>query len=211
VNFKTEKNYINLKNKTSAQIKNYFSLCLKTFLFTISFLTHIKVHAEAWTIDLSRRQTDFNRIENVRMPASNVQPFTDSTAARNSEKNDSEILQAIKSAINPVAPSQDIVIIQNENGFVPNQLNLKKGEVYQIHVVNLNSKEKNVSFLMDSFAQSHNTVFGVTKTFKIQPQVEGVFSYQSPETGVSGKVVVVGSESVRRPANISLNTSENKD
>ena len=71
--------------------------------------------------------------------------------------------------------------------------------MYQIHIVNLNTKEKNVSFLMDSFSQSHNTVFGVTKTFKIQPQVEGVFSYQSPETGVAGKVIVV-SEGLRKPA-----------
>lgn len=182
VNFKIEKNYI--------------SLFFKTFLFTISFLMHVKVRADNWKIDLSRRQTDFSRIQNTRMPASNVEPFADAASIA---KNDSEILQAIKSAINPVTPSQDIVIIQNENGFVPNQLNLKKGEVYQIHVVNLNSKEKNVSFLMDSFSQSHNTVFGVEKTFKIQPQVEGVFSYQSPETGISGKVVVVP-DLIRKPA-----------
>ena len=54
---------------------------------------------------------------------------------------------------------------------------------------------------MDSFSQSHNTIFGITKTFKIQPQVEGVFSYQSPETGVSGKVVVV-TDGLRRPSSI---------
>lgn len=59
---------------------------------------------------------------------------------------------------------------------MPDQLNLKKGEVYQIHIVNLNPKEKNVSFLMDSFFAKSQYRFGVTKTFKIQPQVEGVFS-----------------------------------
>lgn len=175
----------------------YFNLFLKTFIFTICFLTHVKVHASDWSIDLSRRQVDFNRVQNVRMPASNAQPFAE---VSDTKKNDSEILQAIKVAISPITPSQDIVIIQNENGFVPAQLSLKKGEVYQIHVVNLNSKEKNTSFLMDSFSQSHNTVFGVTKTFKIQPQVEGVFSYQSPETGFSGKVVVVVPDLVRTPA-----------
>jgi hypothetical protein len=157
---------------------------------------HVKVRAEEWSIDLSRRQVDFNRVQNMRMPASNLQPFAEN---KNPQKNDSEIVQAIKSAINPVTPSQDIVIIQNESGFVPDQLNLKKGEVYQIHIVNLNSKEKNTSFLMDSFSQSHNTVFGVERVFKIQPQVEGVFSYQSPETGFSGKVVVV--PDTRKPAN----------
>jgi hypothetical protein len=169
-NFKTEKNYI--------------SLFFKVFVFTVSFLTHVKVHAEDWSVDLSRRQTDFKRIENQRMPSSNVQVLSESV---DTKKQDSELLQALKSAVNPVTPSQDIVIIQNEKGFVPDQLNLKKGEVYQIHIVNLNPKEKNVSFLMDSFSQSHNTVFGVTKTFKIQPQVEGVFSYQSPETGLAAK------------------------
>jgi hypothetical protein len=158
---------------------------------------NVKVRAEDWTVDLSRRQTDFTRIQNQRMPSSNVTAFSEKSST---VKSDSEILQAIKSAINPVTPSQDIVIIQSESGFIPDQLNLKKGEVYQIHIVNLNSKEKNVSFLMDSFSQSHNTVFGVTKSFKIQPQVEGVFSYQSPETGISGKVVVVP-DNFRKPAN----------
>ncbi len=190
VNFKTAKNYTN--NDVMKNIRLFF----KVFLFTTCFLMHVKVRAEDWSIDLSRRQTDFSKIQNVRMPASNAQPFLESAPTK---KNDSDILQAIQASVNPTAPSQDIVIIQNENGFVPDQLNLKKGEVYQIHIVNLNTKEKNVSFLMDSFSQSHNTVFGVTKTFKIQPQVEGVFSYQSPETGVAGKVIVV-SEGLRKPA-----------
>ncbi len=194
VNFKIEKNYINQTGR-AATVKNYFNLFVKTFLFTLSFFIHVKVRAEDWSIDLTRRQVDFSRIQNTRMPATNAVPFSEGTSTK---KNDSEIVQAIKSAINPVTPSQDIVIIQNESGFVPDQLNLKKGEVYQIHIVNLNSKEKNVSFLMDSFSQSHNTVFGVEKVFKIQPQVEGVFSYQSPETGVSGKVVVVPDN--RKPA-----------
>lgn len=178
VNFKTEKNY------TSDQIKLFF----RTMLFTFFYLVHFKVHASDWQIDLSRRQTDFNRIQNTRMPANNKPKSAELGQA---VKADSEIVAAIKSAINPAEPTQDIVIIQNEKGFVPDQMYLKKGEVYQIHVVNLNPKEKNVSFLMDSFSQAHNTVFGVIKTFIIQPKVEGVFSYQSPETGVSGKVIIV--------------------
>ena len=185
VNFKTEKNYT-----------SHFLIFMRTFLFTFSFFAQVKVHAGDWTIDLSRRQTDFNRIQNTRMPASNI-PLKSAEAA--ADKNDSELVSALKNAVNPIVPSKDIVIIQNETGFVPSHLSLKKGEVYQIHIVNLNSKEKNVSFLMDSFSQSHNTVFGVTKTFTIQPKVEGVFSYQSPETGFSGQVVVVPDQ-IRKPA-----------
>ena len=184
VNFKTEKNYT-----------NHLILFFRTFLFTFSFFAQVKVHAGDWSIDLSRRQTDFNRIQNTRMPASNITLKSESGVV----KEDSELVSALKTAVNPVVPSQEIVIIQNESGFVPSHLSLKKGEVYQIHVVNLNSKEKNVSFLMDSFSQSHNTVFGVTKTFTIQPKVEGVFSYQSPETGFSGQVVVVPDQ-IRKPA-----------
>lgn len=185
VNFKTEKNYT-----------SHFLIFMRTFLFTFSFFAQVKVHAGDWTIDLSRRQTDFNRIQNTRMPASNIPLKSAEVAA---DKNDSELVSALKNAVNPIVPSKDIVIIQNETGFVPSHLSLKKGEVYQIHIVNLNSKEKNVSFLMDSFSQSHNTVYGVTKSFTIQPKVEGIFSYQSPETGFSGQVVVVP-DSVRKPA-----------
>jgi len=185
VNFKTEKNYT-----------SHFLIFMRTFLFTFSFFAQVKVHAGDWTIDLSRRQSDFNRIQNTRMPASNI-PLKSAEAA--ADKNDSELVSALKNAVNPIVPSKDIVIIQNETGFVPSHLSLKKGEVYQIHIVNLNSKEKNVSFLMDSFSQSHNTVYGVTKSFTIQPKVEGIFSYQSPETGFSGQVVVVP-DSVRKPA-----------
>jgi Cupredoxin-like domain len=183
-NFKTEKNYT-----------NYIVLFFRTFLFTFAFFAQVKVKAGEWTVDLSRRQTEFTKIQNTRMPASNID-----VVQKKNISEDSEIVKALKNAVQPVVPSQEIVIMQTETGFVPATLSLKKNEVYQIHIVNLNSKEKNVSFLMDAFSQSHNTVFGVTKTFTIQPQVEGVFSYQSPETGASGKLVIVSpvSSSVSR-------------
>jgi hypothetical protein len=55
-------------------------------------------------------------------------------------------------------------------------------------------REKNTSFIMDSFTQSHNPVFATEKTFNIEPQVEGVYSYQCPETGVQGQLIVVSDE-----------------
>lgn len=155
---------------------------MKAFLFSLFFFVQVRVHAE-WNIDLSRRQTDFTRIENQRMPAAVNSPDF-------STKNDADILEALKKVVNPVEPSQEIVILQTENGFIPELVHLKKNDVYKIHVVNLNQKEKNVSFVMDAFSQAHNTVYGAIKTFIIQPKIEGVYSFQSPETGVVGKVVI---------------------
>lgn len=152
----------------------------KAFLFSLFFFVQVTVHAQ-WDIDLSRRQTDFTRIENQRMPASNVEYPS---------KSDADILAALKKVVNPVEPSQEIVILQTDKGFVPEMVHLKMNDVYKIHVVNMNEKEKNVSFVMDAFSQIHNTVYGTMKTFTIQPKIEGVYSFQSPETGFMGKVVI---------------------
>ena len=168
VNFKTEKNYT----------KSF----MKAFLFSLFFFMQVKVHAE-WNIDLSRRQTDFSRIENQRMPTTTNMDVSTS-------KSDADILEALKKVVNPVEPSQEIVILQTEKGFIPEMVHLKKGDVYKVHVVNLNLKEKNVSFVMDAFSQTHNTVYGAIKTFTVQPKIEGVYSFQSPETGFMGKVVI---------------------
>lgn len=170
VNFKTVKNY----TKT-------FTF-MKAFLFSLFFFMQVKVHAD-WNVDLSRRQTDFTRIENQRMPAT-------TNMDTNATKNDADILEALKKVVNPVEPSQEIVILQTEKGFVPEMIHLKKNDVYKVHVVNLNLKEKNISFVMDAFSQTHNTVYGLIKTFTIQPKIEGVYSFQSPETGFLGKVVI---------------------
>lgn len=174
-NFKTAKNY----TRKPAMLDTH--TFMKAFLFSLFFFVQVKVHAE-WNIDLSRRQTDFTRIENQRMPTStNFEPL---------KANDADILDALKKVVNPVEPSQEIVILQTEKGFLPEMIHLKKNDVYKIHVVNLNLKEKNISFVMDAFSQTHNTVYGNIKTFTIQPKVEGVYSFQSPETGFLGKVVI---------------------
>ncbi len=188
VNFKTE--------------KNYTSSYLKYFLFSFFYFIQVTVHAQ-WAIDLSRRQTDFTRIENQRMPAA-----TNMNVSVDDAKNDSEIFNALKKIVNPIEPSVEIVIMQTETGFVPAMIHLKKDEVYKIHIVNLNQKEKNVSFMMDAFSQTHNTVYGVVKTFTIQPKIEGVYSYQSPETGALGKVVIVptGVNTTRQVASEISNT-----
>ncbi len=176
-------------------MKSKFNLS-RIILFSLFYLIQVKVHA--WEVDLTRRQVDFQRIQNVRMPAS-VVSLDPNINTNSDDKTSLEVVEAIKRAITPIEPAKDIVIVQTETGFIPDSINLQKGQVYQIHIVNLNHKEKNVSFLMDSFSQSHNTVYGNMKAFRINPKIEGVFSYQSPETGATGTVVVVA-DKVRRLA-----------
>lgn len=164
------------------------------FLFSFFFFAQVKIHA--WEIDLSRRQTNPTRIENVRMPASDSKQL----AKKIDKSTDAEIMEALKNVVTTVDVSREIVIVNTDAGFVPDLVQVKKGEAYKIHIVNLNMRQKNTSFLMDSFTQSHNTIYGNLKTFVIEPKVEGVFSYQCPETGVQGKLVVVPETPTRRVA-----------
>lgn len=164
---------------------------IRSFLFSFFFFAQVKVHA--FEVDLSRRQSELKDLTEIKY-------VTPATPAEHVKATDSEIVEALNKVVMPVDVSKEIVILQTEQGFVPSLIQVKKGETYKIHVVNLNMKEKNVSFLMDSFTQSHNTVYGAPKTFTIEPKVEGVYSYQCPETGVQGKLVVIPDVKARKVA-----------
>lgn len=157
---------------------------IRITLFVVFSAINVKV--KAWEIDFSRRQIEFNKVEDVRMPASVVE-----------EESAASLISKITKQ---VEPSQDIVILNTENGFIPEVIKLKKDVNYNIHVVNVNSKDKNVSFLLDAFSQSHSTVFGMQKVFAITPRTEGIFSYQCPETSKQGKFVIVGDKPTRKVA-----------
>lgn len=162
-------------------VKNFISL---TVLFSFS-------SAMAWEIDFSRRQVDFKRVEEKsRLPAS-VQFET------SHETQLQRVLEAVE-------PAQDIVIMNTDKGFVPETLHLKKGQRYRIHVVNVNASSKNVSFIMDAFSEHHATFFGQQTSFEVSPQVEGIFSYQCPETAMQGKLVVYTMDALsqRQPASV---------
>lgn len=132
--------------------------------------------AFAWEIDLSRRQVDFNRVtEQSRLPASETT---------------SEPAGLLDRALAAAEPSQDVVIMNTEKGFVPSTVYFRKGGSYRVHVVNVNAKEKNVSFVFDAFSEHHNTLFGQVKTFTVTPKADGVFSFQCPETAMQGRAVV---------------------
>ncbi len=90
---------------------------------------------------------------------------------------------------------QEVVIMNTDHGFVPSNVRFRKNMHYLIHVVNVNKQNKNVSFMLDAFNQHHSTFYGDTKTFKLDPEKEGVFEFQCPETNSSGKMVVYGPSS----------------
>lgn len=139
----------------------------------------------AWEVDLSRRQVDFDRISNEqsRLPAS---------------VKDSESVGLIDQILESSGPVQDIVIMNTAAGFIPDTIYLRKGNNYKLHVVNVNAKEKNVSFVLDAFSEHHNTLFGQEKSFALSPKTDGIFTYQCPETAVQGRVIVAPSD--RKPA-----------
>lgn len=138
------------------------------------------VHAE-WKVDFSRR-TKETRTQDLRAPASTDQPVQAVVGAPPPT--------FFESLFQPGDVAQEIVVLNTDKGFVPNTVRVKKGLNYQIHVVNVNDKEKNVSFVLDSFSEHHATFYGKIKTFVIRPQKEGVYKFVSPETSAQGKLVV---------------------
>lgn len=140
----------------------------------------------AFEIDFSRRKPFMNNHE---MPAHEVpNPEMSAEALQTPKLPEPTSVEKIKTNFEP---SQDVVILNTEKGFLPQSLSLKEGTKYRISVVNVNEKEKNVSFIMSAFAQYHGTSYGQITTFEVTPQKEGVYTYQCPETSLEGKVVVI--------------------
>ncbi len=132
--------------------------------------------AQAWEVDFSRRRVQFDKVKNEdRLPASLKEDQTEAVLSK---------------VFDTVEPAQDIVIMNTEKGFVPEVVRLRKGGNYRIHVVNVNNKEKNVSFVLDAFSEHHSTLFGEQRTFTVAPKTDGIFSYQCPETAIQGKFII---------------------
>lgn len=161
-------------------------VCTRAFIFWLCFFMHVQV--KAWEVDFSRRAKD---LTGARLPASIV----DQPGTRLAEDSPS-ILGGIFEAGEGV---RDVVILNTENGFVPAQVNLKSGQTYQVHVVNVNDKARNASFVFDAFSEHHATYFGQKRTFTISPKQDGIFSFVCPETASEGRVVVIPKDT-RSPA-----------
>lgn len=201
--------------------KNCTDMAKFIFAFVI-FLSVFPAQGE-WKIDLSRRsrssrETDLRDAGQSeartdartdadgsngpkRLPASNgVGDIGDAgdTGEDGSARKSKGIFDALFDAGEPV---QELVIIQTEKGFIPSTVRVRKGGCYMIHVVNVNEKEKNVSFILDGFSEHHATYYGKLKSFRLEPRKEGVFSFQSPETSAEGRLIVFNPEiSIRAPA-----------
>lgn len=159
--------------------------CTKLTLFLVAFFVNVTVRA--WDVDLSRRKKD---LPNSRRPAS-VSDQVNKDPSKN----------LLSNFFESVEPTQEIVILNTEKGFIPETVRLKKGQNYKIHIVNVNDKEKNTSFILDAFSEHHATYYGQEKSFAMAPKTEGVFSFQCPETAKQGRIVVfTDSDSGRKPA-----------
>lgn len=150
-------------------------------LFCFAFFAQVQV--KAWEVDFSRRQKELN---SMRMPASIVdQP-------QKNQSVETSFFQAVE-------PTQEIVIMNTEKGFVPENVRLKKGSSYKIYIVNVNEKEKNTSFVLDAFSEHHATYFGEKKSFTVSPKADGIFSFQCPETASQGRLIIYSDDN-RKPA-----------
>lgn len=147
-------------------------LCISFF----AFFGSISI-AKAWDVDLSRRKTDFDRIEDRKRSPASV------------DVKDSVL--GLSALVEPMLPVQDVVIMNTATGFVPDTLHLRRGQNYRLHVVNINEQKRNVSFILDDFAESHATPYATEKSFEIKPQKIGEFIFHSPETSYRGRLVVV--------------------
>ncbi len=150
-------------------------------------------HGDGWKVDFSRRG-QAKRTEDLRDPASLQQQPVVGVQAQEPT--------FFESLFQTGDVAQEIVVLNTEKGFVPNTVRVKKGLNYQIHIVNVNDKEKNVSFVLDSFSEHHATFCGKIKSFVIRPLKEGVYKFVSPETSAQGKLVVFpgGGPENRMPA-----------
>lgn len=154
------------------------SKIVKSFTRVLLFVTFSVIHVsvKAWEVDMSRRDKE---LKNSRMPASIV----DSPAT---EKQSGMLTNFFES----LDPAQEIVVLNTERGFVPETLKLKKGQTYKLHIVNVNEKEKNTSFILDAFSEHHATFYGQEQTFSVAPKTDGIFSFQCPETAKQGRIIV---------------------
>jgi hypothetical protein len=161
-----------------------------------------------WTIDFSRRaranrETDLSsagqsNAASGRNPASLKAADPSAITENEPPEKAKGLFDVLFDAGEPV---QDIVILQTEKGFIPATVRVRKNGRYRISVVNVNEKEKNVSFILDGFSEHHATYYGKIKTFLLEPKKEGAYSFQSPETSAEGKLVVFNPQvSMRAPA-----------
>lgn len=200
----------NIIKKRKIRSLAFFYLVAAILLLSALFAESAKAE---WSIDLSRRTQQMRKQELLREPAS-----VRAASGFGGEKIEGDKFDAVNESVSQKdeagffekvfdagEPTQDIVILSTERGFVPNTIRIRKDGRYMIHVVNVNEKEKNISFILDGFSENHATFFGRVKSFRLEPKKEGVYSFLAPETAIEGKFIVFSPgpsapPAVRQPA-----------
>jgi hypothetical protein len=160
-----------------------------TSIFIIVLLMLIAQSGNAWDVDFSRRQK-------------NPGTFTSPSESATTESSTFMVKSAHQDK--DVGVRQEVVILNTQKGFIPAQVRLVKGQHYKMHIVNVNEEKKNVSFIMDGFDQHYATYYGQIKTFNLDPDKEGVFEFECPETTYMGKAVVFGTGKLSQPAPVEI-------
>lgn len=184
--------------------------CIKSAVVFV--LLAASVARADWSIDFSRRniktrENDLNAPLKPSASMSSRAPASVGGGPQESQVVDPTVSEPPKKGVldtifDSGEPIQDVVIILTDKGFVPSTVRVRKGGRYKVHVVNVNEKEKNVSFMLDGFSEHHATYYGKIKVFVLEPKKEGTYSFQSPETSSEGKLIVFGAPTtnVRVPA-----------
>lgn len=154
-------------------------MSLQTFTHAIKFtsfglLLFASVASFAdWKVDFSRRSDQMDKYE----VESNV-TYSDKSSS------------FVDSLFKKVVPTEEVVILNTEQGFVPSTIRVKAGIQYRFIVVNVNETARNISFVMDAFSEHHSTYYGKLKSFYVSPKKAGIYTFVSPETSAQGRLIV---------------------
>jgi hypothetical protein len=208
---------VNTQTFTHAHPYNKFMGLATGVVLTVAVTVFSSAANAEWKVDLSRRQKEIRQVDmndgpiygsgyqatSSRSPASTQPIFEESAPPTKwpTPEIPSPAPQAV--SFDASEPVTEVVILNTNKGFVPNTLRLRKDVKYKVNIVNVNEKEKNISFVLDGFSEHQSTYYGKVKSFYLQPTREGVYSYQCPETSIEGRLVVFappGAANIRTPA-----------
>lgn len=160
----------------SMSIRNVIKFVIKILSFSFLFLTASLSFSFGLEVDLSRRQKQGLTLQRG-----------DSIS-----EDEHNVIEKVMGSF--VESNQPIALLHGDTGFIPSTITVKVGMSYKFHVVNVSEKNRNVSLVFDDFSQNHGLYFGKMKTFELAPRVSGIFHFKCPETGATGRLVVIPKE-----------------
>jgi heme/copper-type cytochrome/quinol oxidase subunit 2 len=93
--------------------------------------------------------------------------------------------------------SKEVVLLHTDTGFVPKSLVLDTAHVFELTVVNVNSRTKAASFFIDEFGVQQAMPYAETKKVHLIPKQSGKYFVVSPESGFEAHVIVIDSPKER--------------